>query len=184
METYKNLARAFAGESMARNKYTFFAKQARKEGYESIARIFEETADNERAHAEELFEYIKDAVKPDWEFAVPKWGTTEENLAAAAAGERQEWEEMYPGFEKIARDEGLTEIADMLKEIAEVEEKHEARYKKILERFKEGTTYKREQPIKWKCENCGYVHEGTEPPEKCPVCKKPRNFYEPWCQNY
>ena len=184
METYKNLARAFAGESMARNKYTFFAKKAREEGYESIARIFEETADNEKAHAERLFALMGEAAKPDWEFEVPKIGTTEENLVAAAAGERYEWNEMYPGFEKTARAEGLTEIATIFKEISEVEERHEERYKKILATFKEQMTYKREKSIKWKCANCGYVHEGPEAPEECPACGKPRNFYEPWCENY
>ncbi|MBI5072005.1 rubrerythrin family protein [Candidatus Falkowbacteria bacterium] len=184
-KTEENLRKAFAGESMARNKYTFFAAKAREEGFEGIARVFEETADNERAHAEREMSFMKGEVITSFlNYSVPAVGGTAENLEAAAAGEKWEWNEMYPGFEKIAREEGEKEIADMFREIGEVEEKHEKRYRILIEKVKAKGVFKSEQPIRWKCLNCGYVHEGTEPPAKCPACGKPRAYYEPWCQNY
>ena len=184
-KTQENLRKAFAGEAMARDKYTFFAKKAREEGFEGIAGIFEETADNERAHAEREISFMKDEVTTSFlNYGVPAVGSTAENLEAAAAGEHWEWNEMYPGFEKIAREEGENEIADMFKEIAEVEEQHEKRYQIILAKVKEKMVFKTEQPIRWKCLNCGYVHEGPEAPAKCPACGKSRAYYEPWAQNY
>jgi rubrerythrin len=184
-KTQENLRRAFAGESMARNKYTFFAMKARKEGYEGIARIFEETAANEMEHAEREMGFMKGEPPVTLEgYSVPELSGTAENLVAAAAGEHYEWTDMYPSFEKIAREEGEKEIADVFKEIGEVEEQHEKRYQILLAKVKEKTVFKSVKPIRWKCLNCGYIHEGTEPPAKCPACNEPRAFYEPWCQNY
>jgi rubrerythrin len=171
-KTEENLKFAFAGESQARNKYTLFAEVARAEGFEQIAAIFEETAANEKAHAERLFNFLKGI------------GDTKRNLKTAIEGEHYEWTEMYPTFEREAREEGLTEIADVLKEIAEVEEQHEKRYKKLLKNLEEGSVFKKEKVVKWKCRNCGYVHEGKEPPENCPACGYPQGFYEVLCENY
>lgn len=180
MKTYENLLKAITGESVARNKYTFFAKQARKKDMESVARIFEETADNERAHAEELLEALPEDIKTSVDMGIsPLSDDTKINLEHAADGEKFEHTEMYPGFQKIAEEEKLTEIASLFKEISEVEEKHEARYRKILADIEAGTLHKRDQEIEWKCLNCGYVHTGNEAPEKCPVCKKPQGWYEP-----
>jgi rubrerythrin len=171
-KTEENLKAAFAGESQARNKYTYFANIAREEGLEQIAAIFEETADNEREHAKRIFDFLKGI------------GGTKQNLKAAAEGERYEWTEMYPGFEKVAREEGLTEIADFFKEVAEVEEHHEKRYKALLKHLEDGTVFKKDEVVKWKCRNCGYVHEGKEPPKECPACKYPQSYYELLCENY
>ncbi len=176
-QTQENLLKAIAGESMARNKYTFFAKIARKEGWEWIARVFEETADNERAHAEEELEKIPEVVEMTGTYDIHPLATTLENLKVAAAGEKQEWGIMYPEFEKIAREEGETEIADFFKEVAEVEEKHEERYNILAKHLESKTLYKAEQEVEWKCLNCGYIHKGTSAPEKCPVCKKPQAWY-------
>jgi len=168
-KTQENLKVAFAGESQARNKYTYFAKIARNEGYHYIARIFEETADNEMQHAKDEFKLLKGI------------GNTETNLTEAMNGEHYEVSEMYPTFAKEAEAEGNMEAAKLFKEIAEVEKKHENRFKKLLEMVKNKTVFKREKPIKWKCSKCGYIHEGTEPPEVCPSCKHPREYYEPEC---
>ena len=166
-KTEENLKAAFAGESQARNKYTYFAKVARKEGYHYIAKIFEETADNEMRHAKDEFALLNGI------------GDTAANLKEAINGEHYETTEMYPTFAKEAEEEGNTEAANMFKQIAKIEAHHRDRYKKLLEMVENGTIYKREQPIKWKCSVCGFIHEGTEPPEKCPSCKHPYNYYEP-----
>jgi len=166
-KTEENIKAAFAGESQARNKYTYFAEVAREEGYHYIAKIFEETAANEREHARDHFNLLKGV------------GTTEENLQAAISGEHYETVEMYPNFAKEAEEEGQTEAAILFKMIGKIEEKHRERYKRLLEMVKNGTVFKREQPIKWKCSICGYTFEGTEPPPKCPSCKNPREYYEP-----
>ena len=171
-KTEKNLRTAFAGESQARNKYTFFAKVTREAGLEQIAAIFEETADNEKAHAERIFNFLK------------ALGDTKQNLRTAIEGEHYECAEMYPGFEKVAREEGLTEIADFFKEVAEVEEQHEKRYKKLLKNLEENKVFKKDQVVKWKCRNCGYVHEGKEAPKECPACGYPQSYYELLCENY
>jgi rubrerythrin len=163
---------AFAGESQARNKYTFYAKIAQKEGYEQISKLFLETADNERAHAKQIFKYLGGL------------GNTMENLKDAADGENYEWTTMYREFEEVARKEGFTEIADWFHEVAEVEEEHEKRYLKLLENVKEGKVFKRDQPVEWRCLNCGYVHTGTEAPETCPACFHPQSWYEVHAQNY
>lgn len=178
-KTQENLLKAFAGESQARNKYNFFAIRAREEGYEGIARIFEETAGNEMEHAERELEFVERGAKTQTNVADDPVSTTAENLKVAVAGENYETTDMYPSFEKTAREEGQDEIADVFKEIGEVEEKHRDRYKDILKNVEAGTVFKRDKEIEWKCLNCGYVHKGTEAPEKCPACAKPQSWYEP-----
>lgn len=176
-QSQQNLLKAIEGESIARNKYTFFAKQATKESSIWIAKVFEETADNERAHAEEEYEKIKGKVETTNEFNIHQIGTTLENLRAAEEGEKFEWGTMYPDFEKTARDEGETEIADLFKEISEVEEKHMQRYGILADLIEKNVLYQSENEIEWKCLNCGYIHRGTSAPEKCPLCKKPQGWY-------
>jgi rubrerythrin len=171
-KTEQNLLAAFAGESQARNKYTYFASAAKKEGFEQIAGIFLETADNEKEHAERVFSFLNGI------------GDTEANLKAATEGENDEWTEMYPEFEKVAREEGFTEIADFFHEVAEVEEEHEKRYKILAQNLQEGKVFKRDEVVKWKCRNCGYVHQGKEAPEICPACAHPQGYYELLCENY
>ncbi|MBD3355470.1 rubrerythrin family protein [Candidatus Woesearchaeota archaeon] len=166
-KTEKNLKDAFAGESQARNKYTFFAKAARKEGYHYIARIFEEAALNEKQHAKDEFKLLKGI------------GSTSDNLKAALEGETYETMEMYPKFAKQAEEDGNEDAARLFKMVAKVEKNHAERYEKLLKRVKEGTVFKREKPIRWKCSKCGYIHEGEEPPEKCPSCRHAREYYEP-----
>lgn len=166
-KTEENLKAAFAGESQARNKYTYFAKIAKKEGLHYIARIFEETADNEMRHAKDEFTLLKGI------------GDTSANLEEAIAGEHYETTQMYPDFAKQAEEEGNHEAAVLFRQIAKVEEHHRDRYKKLLEMVKNGTVLKREKPITWKCSVCGYMYEGTEPPKKCPCCKHPQEYYEP-----
>ncbi|MBU0666791.1 MAG: rubrerythrin [Nanoarchaeota archaeon] len=166
-KTEENLKKAFAGESQARNKYTYFAKVARKEGYHYIAKIFEEAAENEKQHAKDEFKLLKGI------------GDTKTNLKAAVEGENYEHTKMYPEFARVAQEEGNMEAAKLFKEISKVEKEHEARYKKLLKMVENGTVYKRDKPIRWKCSQCGYVHEGTEPPEVCPSCKHAREYYEP-----
>ncbi|MFA6423528.1 MAG: rubrerythrin family protein [Patescibacteria group bacterium] len=178
-KSQENLLKAFAGESMARNKYMFFAKQARKEGFEWIARIFEETSDNERAHAEEEYEHMSGKVEMTNTYDIHSIGTTVENLKAAAGGEKFETESMYPDFEKVARAENETAIATLFKEIGEVEKKHEERYLLLAQKLEDGSLYKSNTEKEWKCENCGYIHKGTEAPKNCPLCKKPQGWYRP-----
>ena len=184
-KTEENLLKAFAGESQARNRYTFFASVARKEGFEQIAAIFEETADNEKEHAKVFFKHLKGGdVTIEATYPAGKIGTTVENLLAAAEGENLEWGTLYPEFEKIAREEGFNDVAESFKEIGEVEEKHEKRYRKLLENVKNKTVFKKDKVVTWKCRNCGYVHEGKEAPKTCPACKHPQSFYELLCENY
>lgn len=177
-QTQSNLLKAFAGESMARNKYTFFAQKARQDGFEWLARIFEETADNERAHAEREYQFMKDKVAMTNTYDIHSIGTTLENLKAAAAGEKYEWGTMYPDFAKTAREEGENEIADTFKEISEVEEKHEERYNKLAEKLESSHFYEvSDDQTQWKCLNCGYIHRGTQAPKVCPACAKPQGYY-------
>lgn len=171
-KTEQNLMDAFAGESQARNKYTYFASVAKKAGYEQIAAIFQETADNEKEHAELWFKFLNGI------------GDTAENLVAAAEGEHYEWTDMYKGMEADARAEGFTQIADFFKEVGEVEEQHEKRYLALLKNLREGKVFKKDKVVKWKCRNCGYIHEGTEAPEKCPACDHPQSYYELYAVNY
>ena len=184
-ETEKNLLAAFAGESQARNRYTYFASVAREEGYEQIAAIFRETADNEKEHAEVFFKYLEGGeVEITAEYPAGVIGETLANLRAAAAGEKLEWSTLYPNFEKMASDEGFPEVAASFHEIAEVEEYHERRYNILAQRVADDEVFQRAEPIKWKCRNCGYVHEGTEAPQLCPACQHPQAYYEPWAENY
>lgn len=184
-ETEKNLLKAFAGESQARNRYTYFASAARNEGFEQIKGIFEETAENEKEHAKIFFKYLEGGdAEIIASYPAGKIGKTEENLLEAANGEKLEWGTLYPEFEKIAREEGFQEIADSFKEIAEVEEKHEKRYRKLLDNVKKGIVFKRDKIVRWKCRNCGYVHTGASAPDKCPACQHPQAFYELFVENY
>ncbi|MCJ7813030.1 rubrerythrin family protein [bacterium] len=166
-KTQENLKVAFAGESQARNKYTYFANAARKEGYHYIAKVFEETAENEKRHAKDEFVLLKGL------------GDTAANLKEAVGGEHYEVTEMYATFAREAEEEGNVEAANLFRQIAKIEAHHRDRYKKLLEMVENGTVYKRKKPIKWKCSMCGFVYEGTEPPEKCPCCKHPKEYYEP-----
>ena len=176
-KTHEDLLKAIAGESMARNKYTFFAEIAMKEGLVWIAKVFEETADNERAHAQEELEKIKEKVEMTNTYDIHPLGNTIENLKNAAAGEKYEFGVMYPDFEKIAREEGEEEIATLFKEISEVEEKHAERYDILADRLEKGALFQSDQEIEWKCLNCGYIHKGKSAPEKCPLCYKPQGYY-------
>lgn len=184
-KTEKNLLKAFAGESQARNRYTFFASAARKEGYIQIQRIFEETAANEKEHAEVFFKHLEGGmVEITAEYPAGVIGTTAENLFEAAEGEKLEWGTLYPAFEKIAREEGFHDVAESFEEIAEVEEEHEKRYRKLLANVKNGTVFKRDIEVEWHCLNCGYIHHGKEAPEECPACKHPKEYYELHIPNY
>jgi len=184
-KTEQNLLKAFAGESQARNRYTFFASTARKEGYEQISAIFEETADNEKEHAKLFFKFLEGRdVNITATYPAGKIGTTAENLLHAANGEKLEWSTLYPEFHKIAIKEGFKDIADTFKQVGEVEEKHEARYRKLLENVNHNKVFKRDKVMKWHCRNCGYVHEGKEAPNTCPACKHPQAFYELLAENY
>jgi len=184
-ETEKNLLKAFAGESQARNRYTYFASVARKEGFRQIESIFLETAGNEKGHAEIFFKYLEGGdLMIQAEYPAGKIGTTAENLLAAAEGEAAEWGTIYPDFEKVAREEGFDNAADSFKEIAEVEQQHEKRYRQLLENVSESNVFKKENPVKWKCINCGYVHDGDEAPEVCPACKHGQEYYEVLAENY
>jgi rubrerythrin len=170
--TEKNLEAAFAGESQARNKYTYFATVAKEKSFEQIAATFLETAKNEREHAKKEFDFLKGI------------GDTKANLKVAAGGEHYEWTEMYPEFERGSREEGFSEMADFFKEVAEVEEQHEKRYLALLKNVQEGKVFKKDKVAKWKCRNCGYVHEGAEALKKCPACGFPQSYYELLAENY
>jgi rubrerythrin len=184
-KTEKNLLAAFAGESQARNRYTFAASKAKKEGYEQIAAIFQETADNEKEHAEVFFKHLQGGeIEIQATYPTEVIGTTEENLHAAAEGEKMEWGTLYPDFEKTATEEGFPMVAHSFREIAEVEAYHERRYRKLLENVKNNKIFKKDKSIKWKCRNCGYVHEGQEAPDVCPACQHPQSYYEVWTEPY
>jgi rubrerythrin len=184
-KTERNLLASFAGESQARNRYTYFAGVAKKAGYEQIAAIFLETADNEKEHAKRFFKYLEGGdLQIQATYPAGIIGDTSQNLEAAADGENEEWTKLYKEAEDIARQEGLDEIADQFKEIAEVEEEHEKRYRKLLKNIKENEVFKKGSVVKWKCRNCGYVHEGAEAPDKCPACQHPQAYYELHCENY
>ncbi len=194
METLKNLCKAFIGESQARNRYTYYAKLAMNEGYEQIAGIFLETAEQEKTHAKRLFEHIQELKKElskeeQDEILVDSstptiFSTTIENLKAAAAGENYEYSKMYPEFADIAEKEGFTEIANRLRAIAKAEQHHEERYLKLLEQLEKQTIFKKTEEVQWICRECGYAHIGKEPPEKCPACNHPKAFYQVKCENY
>jgi rubrerythrin len=184
-QTEKNLLKAFAGESQARNRYTFFASVARKEGYEQIANIFTETAGNEKEHAEIFFKYLAGGdVEITAAYPAGIIGDTKANLEAAADGEKMEWSDIYVNFEKTARKEGFAEIATSFKEIGEVEEFHEKRYRKLEKNIASGEVFKKKATVKWHCTNCGYIHEGSEAPKECPACKHAQAYYELLAENY
>jgi len=184
-QTEKNLLKAFAGESQARNKYTYFASAARKEGYEQISALFLETAENEKEHAKVFFKFLEGGmVEINASYGAGKIGTTAENLLAAAEGEKEEWGTLYPDFEQTAKKEGFPEVVVAFKQIAMVEKEHEKRYRKLLENVNNAAVFKKKSPVKWICRNCGYVHEGPEAPNTCPACKHPQAFFEMKSENY
>jgi rubrerythrin len=184
-ETEKNLLKSFAGESQARNRYTFFASAARKEGFEQIAAIFLETAENEKEHAKVFFKYLEGGnLEITAAYPAGRIGTTAENLLAAAEGEHMEWGTLYPDFGKVAADEGFADVADSYKHIAEVERWHEDRYRKLLDNVDDDKVFKRVLPNLWHCRNCGYIFEGPEAPTVCPACKHPQAFYEIYAGNF
>ena len=184
-QTEKNLLAAFAGESQARNRYTYFASQARKEGYVQISAIFEETANQEREHAKREFKFLKGGeVEITAAFPAGVIGSTVENLKAAAAGEHYETTEMYPGFAAVAEKEGFNEIAKAFRGIAVAEKRHEERYLALAKNINDGVVFKREKPVRWVCRNCGYVHEGPEAPNACPACAHPQAHFELEAKNY
>ena len=184
-ETEKNLLKSFAGESQARSRYKFFASKARKEGYEQIAAVFEETAEQEKEHAERFFKFLEGGML-EITAAYPAGviGDTMENLRAAAAGENEEWTELYPEFAKVADSEGFPAIATAWRKISEVEAFHEQRYLRLLDRVEKRQVFEREEEIEWQCRNCGYVHKGTSAPKACPACIHPQAYFEPKRDNY
>lgn len=183
--TEQNLLKSFAGESQARSRYTFFASVAKKESYEQIAGVFTETAEQEKEHAERFFKFLEGGmVEITASYPAGMIGTTMENLAEAAAGENEEWTDLYPTFADIAEEEGFKQIAVAFRMIAKVEAEHERRYRKLLANLEEGTVFEKEEAILWQCRNCGYVFEGKKAPQKCPACEHPQAYFEPMKQNY
>jgi|SRR5690554_4123577 rubrerythrin len=184
-ETEKNLLKAFAGESQARMRYTYFSKVAKKEGYEQIANIFMETAEQEKEHAKRFFKYLEGGmVEITAAYPAGVIATTPENLKAAAEGENEEWSDLYPTFADIAEKEGFKDVARTFRNVAKVEVEHEKRYLKLLKNIEEGKVFEKDEKILWKCTNCGYVHEGTKAPEKCPACEHPRAYFQVKEENY
>lgn len=184
-QTELNLLKSFAGESQAKNRYEFFAKVAKQEGYEQIADIFNKTALQEQAHAKRFFKFLEGGdAEITATYPAGKIGTTAENLKAAAMGENEEWTELYPQFAETAAQEGFKEIATAFKLIAKVEAEHEKRYAKLLENIEKEEVFKREEKVKWVCRNCGYVHEGKSAPKTCPACLHPQSHFEIENENY
>ena len=184
-KTEKNLLAAFAGESQARNRYTYFASAARKEGYEQIANIFIETAENEKEHAKVFFKYLEGGdVEITVTYPAGMIEDTKSNLEAAADGEKHEWTSLYQDFAKTAHDEGFPEVARSFEQIAKVERFHESRYRKLINNVADSEVFKKKTPVKWHCINCGYVFEGAEAPQQCPACKHPGAYYEVLAENY
>jgi Rubrerythrin len=183
--TEKNLLTSFAGESQARNRYTYAASAARNEGYIQVSHIFEETADNEKEHAKRMFKHLEGGmVEITAGYPAGKIGTTIENLEAAAAGEHEEWSLLYPGFAKIAKEEGFAAVAAMYTAISVAEKQHEKRYLALLENIKSGKVVKKDKPVKWRCSNCGYIHEGPEAPKVCPACNHEQKHFEVLAENW
>ncbi len=183
--TEKNILTAFAGESQARNRYTYYASQAKKEGYVQISNFFEETANHEKEHAKRLYKFLEGGeVEITGAFPAGIIGTTAENLKGAAAGENFEYTTMYPEFAAIAEEEGFPEIAVVMRSIAKAEKMHETRYLALLANIEAEKVFKKDQPVKWKCNNCGYIHEGTDAPEMCPACAHPKKHFEVLAENY
>ena len=184
-KTEKNILTAFARESQARNRYTYFASQAKKEGFVQIADIFEETANQEKEHAKRLFKLLEGGeVEVQAAFPAGVIGTTAENLKASAGGENYEWTDMYPSFAKVAREEGFEDIAKIFEAIAVAEKQHEKRYLGLLSNIENGTVFNKDKPVVWRCRNCGYLHEGTEAPGICPACAHPQALFELLGENW
>ena len=184
-KTEQNLLKSFAGESQARSRYTFFASVAKKEGYEQIAGVFMETAEQEKEHAKRFFKFLEGGmVEITASYPAGMIGTTHENLLEAANGENEEWADLYPEFAKVADEEGFKAIATAFRTIAKVEAEHEARYRKLLGRLIDGSIFEREEEIEWQCRNCGDVHTGKKAPETCPACQHPKSYFEPKKENY
>ncbi len=184
-KTEKNLLKAFAGESQAKNRYTFFAKKAKEEGYEQISALFAETALQEEQHAKIFFKFLEGGpVEITATYPAGKIGTTSENLKEAAMGENEEWTEIYPHFETIAKEEGFPKVATAFKMITKVEAEHEKRYLKLLKNINENTVFQKETSVKWVCRKCGYVHEGNKALENCPACQHPKAYFELKAENY
>jgi len=184
-KTEKNLLKAFAGESQARNRYTYFAGQAREDGFMQIANIFDETAGNEKEHAKVFFQYLEGGdVEITAGYPAGMIKDTKSNLEAAAAGEKMEWTTLYADFGKIAQEEGFPEVAMSFNQIAEVEKFHEGRYRKLIQNISGSEVFKKKATVRWHCTNCGYIHEGTEAPTVCPACKHPQSYYELLGENY
>jgi rubrerythrin len=184
-QTEKNLLKAFAGESQARNRYTYAAGVARKEGYRQIEALFLETAENEKEHAKRFFKFLEGGpAEITATYPAGKLGSTAENLTAAAEGEHEEWTELYPAFAKVADAEGFKEVAAAFNLIARVEKEHEARYRKLLENVQGGKVFVKDAPVRWVCRNCGYVHQGKGAPSMCPACMHPQEYFEVLAENY
>lgn len=184
-KTEQNLLKAFAGESQARTRYTFFASAAKNEGFEQIAAIFTETAEQEKEHAKKFFKFLEGGmVEITASYPAGVIGTTAENLLAAAEGELEEWGQMYPEFSTVADEEGFPQIAAAFRMVAKVEVEHEKRYRRLYQRVIDGTVFEREEEIEWQCRNCGYVHKGKGAPKTCPVCQHPQAYFEQEKQNY
>ena len=184
-KTEQNLLKSFAGESQARNRYTYFASVAKKEGYEQISGFFTETADNEKEHAKKFFKFLEgEELEITATFPAGKIGTTVQNLQASANGENEEWTKLYPEFAKVAKEEGFQEIADTFEYIAIAEKAHEKRYRKLLENIKYEKVFKKDGKVMWKCRNCGYVYESIEALDKCPACAHPKAYQELFIENY
>ncbi|HHW01839.1 MAG TPA: rubrerythrin family protein [Thermoanaerobacterales bacterium] len=187
-KTAENLMKAFAGESQARNRYTYYASAAKKEGYIQISNLFTETAENEKEHAKIFFKFLNESLNGEtveinagYPVAL---GDTKANLLAAANGEKEEWSELYPEFAKVADEEGYPEVAAVFRKIAEVEKHHEARYRKLLKNIENGTVFKKDTVVLWKCNNCGYIYEGDSAPDACPACAHPQGYFEVFVENY
>ncbi|NTU95275.1 MAG: rubrerythrin family protein [Bacteroidales bacterium] len=184
-KTEQNLLKAFAGESQARNRYTYFSSVAKKEGFEQIAAVFTETAEQEKEHAKAFFKFLEGGmVEITASYPAGIISTTKENLAAAAAGEKEEWSELYPNFAEIAMAEGFPKVAVAFKMIAKVEAEHEARYRTLLARVEAEKVFEREEEIEWQCRNCGFIHKGKKALENCPACNHPKAYFEPKKNNY
>jgi len=186
--TAQNLMKAFAGESQARTRYTYYASQAKKEGFIQISNIFMETADNEKEHAKIFFKFLNEDLQGETVEIIADYpvglSTTLENLKYAANGENEEWTKLYPEFAKVAEEEGFPKIALAFRKIAEVEQRHEARYRKLYENLLSDKVFKKDEKVLWKCNNCGYIHEGKEAPAICPTCQHPQGYFEVFVENY
>lgn len=188
-KTSENLMKSFAGESQARTRYTYYSSIAKKQGYVQVSNIFMETAEQEKEHAKRFYKFLKEdfkdeAIEITASYPVSLHEDTLMNLKAAAAGENEEWTELYPEFAKVAREEGFEEIAVVFERVSEVEKRHEARYSKLAKNIEENTVFKKEEPVLWKCLNCGYIYEGAEAPVSCPACAHPQGYFEVFMENY